>query len=298
MNRVAATIIVLLAMPGCTSDPASSKIIVETSAASAEAPLGDAVAVGALAGNVLDEEFRPVVGATIEICGTVHNATSDEAGQYQLEAVPVGRHHVDVRAPGFEAHSRVVQIVEASVTKTDFRLRLLEGIDPVLELIIQEGFIMCDVNLGSNVVRPCGPLGNDDNAFTYQQKADLFLAEIVLEVAWSATTLATGQRLDVALCGGGTEPAGRPGVQYCPVGTDQTRSYRNHDWGRSPLVLREKELPVSGEPYGIHVTDGWIHPQNVTEWNHAPATVQQDFTLFISACYVVPCGDEYQGRPE
>jgi hypothetical protein len=75
---------------------------------------------GAIGGRILDPQGAAVAGAAITAknprTGLVRSATSDEAGNYRLAALPVGAYELSIQKEGFDGISR--EGVDVSVAQT------------------------------------------------------------------------------------------------------------------------------------------------------------------------------------
>jgi hypothetical protein len=87
---------------------------------------------GRLSGNVLNESGRPVSDAIVQIWNTGVTATTDEMGRFDLAALPVGTHTLEVRRIGFVPHAVPVDLTAQSPTTMQVTLakpvRLLDAV--------------------------------------------------------------------------------------------------------------------------------------------------------------------------
>ncbi len=57
---------------------------------------------GKIIGRIVDEDKKPVVGATVLVVGTTRGAASDPDGKFNIIGVPIGTYSVKARAVGFK----------------------------------------------------------------------------------------------------------------------------------------------------------------------------------------------------
>lgn len=85
-----------------------------------------------LSGAVLNESGRPVGDAIVEVWRTGISARTDESGRFQLAALPVGTHALEVRRIGFAPQHLPVQLASLSPTSVNVVLekpvRLLDAV--------------------------------------------------------------------------------------------------------------------------------------------------------------------------
>ncbi|MBX9448741.1 MAG: TonB-dependent receptor [Taibaiella sp.] len=77
-------------------------------------------ATGIIKGRVMDEEKKPVAGATIYISGYDLIAETDQDGAYELSQVPVGQQTIVIIGPGIAEQKRVFTISENQVITEHF----------------------------------------------------------------------------------------------------------------------------------------------------------------------------------
>jgi len=89
---------------------------------------------GAIAGQLVDNQsHQPVGGARVGLLGVRKELESDSAGRFSHTGLPAGTYVVQVRAIGYSAASRIVQLGEGEVRTELFELeRLPYVLDPLL----------------------------------------------------------------------------------------------------------------------------------------------------------------------
>ncbi len=81
---------------------------------------------GVVVGTVSSLPSRATLsGAVIEILGTTYRATSDSAGSYRMDRLPVGSRTVRFRAIGHEPASAIVQLRSGSVVRLSIELNAI-----------------------------------------------------------------------------------------------------------------------------------------------------------------------------
>jgi len=81
-----------------------------------------AQAFGALEGTVTDDGGTPIAGATVTLEDTPLSATTDGAGAFAIETIPVGEYVANVRADGYEQARIGVTITSGATTTIDVGL--------------------------------------------------------------------------------------------------------------------------------------------------------------------------------
>jgi len=76
-----------------------------------------------LGGVVLDERFRPLPGAEVDIVGLRRSMTTDEDGRFIFTDLPTGNYLLEVRSPGYSISRRGVQMVGRIERDMAIRLR-------------------------------------------------------------------------------------------------------------------------------------------------------------------------------
>jgi len=89
------------------------------------AAASQATIFGTIRGLVHDPQHRPVQGAEITVhsvgSGWTRTITSNERGEFQVDAVPLGSYQVSASAPGFAAPPQNVALTSGSVTNLHFQ---------------------------------------------------------------------------------------------------------------------------------------------------------------------------------
>ncbi len=109
--------VVQLRLAGHARNTIGATVEAETTA-TAQATLSARVIYGEIAGRVMDEVGKPVVGASVVLAG-VGATTTDAQGRYRFARVQQGDYKVKVTAEGYEAASATARQGRA----TDLRLR-------------------------------------------------------------------------------------------------------------------------------------------------------------------------------
>jgi hypothetical protein len=86
-----------------------------------------------LAGQVRDQNGRPVAGAHVTVWGTAVRTVTSDSGAFSLAGLPPGTHTLDVRALGFVPSREGVDILD--VTRTNRRSVRLASLKSVLDTI-------------------------------------------------------------------------------------------------------------------------------------------------------------------
>jgi hypothetical protein len=83
---------------------------------------------GAVRGVVHDPQHRPIQGATVTLTAKTSDwstsATTDSAGEFQFNAVPLGAYSVSVNSPGFTQATQDVTVISGSVPVVHLALKV------------------------------------------------------------------------------------------------------------------------------------------------------------------------------
>lgn len=243
---------------------------------------------GAISGTVVDEESLPVAGATVAVIDEELETTTDEAGAFAFNNLTAGTFKLVVQKLGYESAARSVDVRLGEVASIDIQLRTLEvSVDPFIVILPFDGYIHCGVNpyWPTNV---CGDsLGEDKARFPFDVDANWSLEELVVELTWTPATAATAQHLEMDLC---NEVPAEEDTLLCFEG-----NYWDYESGKSPVVMRKDDVPVEDYTrYMVAVGAGFI---NTTDPTSLLPAIQQQFTLYVSQCYVEECSEAFTARP-
>lgn len=95
------------------------------------------LARGTITGTVTDESGQALEGVTVDVQDEVADATTDEAGEYELD-IDEGTYTLVVDADGFNPETATVEVIEDQTTEQDF---VLEGGDAAFEVDIDGDYV-------------------------------------------------------------------------------------------------------------------------------------------------------------
>lgn len=239
---------------------------------------------GAISGNVVNEEDLPVEGATVALIEADVEMITDKDGGFAFNNLTAGSFKIVVQKLGYESAARSVEVQLGEVTSVDIQLRTLEiSVDPYVVPHVFEGLIQCSVN-PYYLLNVCdGVTGDDTSLFFFEvlPSQDEW-QEVLFELTWTPTTAATGQALEINVCD----------VQNTTTAEavcSDAAHYWEYQGGENPQVLRLDDLPLEETTFfQVAVGANWLSP--------SPA-VQQQFTLYVSHCYVEECSEEFTALP-
>ena len=85
---------------------------------------------GSIQGLVHDPQHRPVSGAQITVRASnsewMKTLTTDDAGEFRLDVVPLGGYTVAVDVPGFASQEQTISVVSGNVARVHFALTLAQ----------------------------------------------------------------------------------------------------------------------------------------------------------------------------
>jgi hypothetical protein len=274
----------LLLLSGCagTSNPQASAT--ETVAPSPTATDG----LGSITGGILDAEFRPIPEAEVGLLGTDRTARSDARGNFTFNGLEPGDYTLAVGRIGFESDLKKVLVRAGEVTNVVIQLQaFVIPEDPVIFTQTHTGFIVCSYN-PYYFVTPCSPLGENKDHFDVEIRSDLLLKQVILELAWTPTTPATAQELELDLC----LPQDTSTTHLAGCAADDVNdSFFQWESGRSPVRL---VVPASAMPYPEQMKyQAWVGSGFLSPY----PTIQQTFDLHVTTCYVEECPKDYSVLP-
>ena len=86
---------------------------------------------GSIHGLVHDPQHRPIVGAQITITSLnsqwTRTATSDQVGEFQLDAVPIGAYRIEITAPGFAVLQQQLTVTSDAALNLHFPMSVAEA---------------------------------------------------------------------------------------------------------------------------------------------------------------------------
>ena len=137
---------------------------------------------GALEGNILTLDFRPVPGALILVDPGGRECRSDEEGRYAVSVLRPGEYTVSVAHDGYRSQTRGVVIVSDHVLHLDVVLEGVPGDDPYVNTLPFEAYIPCAVS-AYQTLAPCqsiNPAHHQGNPFAVGHG----LTSLVVSARW------------------------------------------------------------------------------------------------------------------
>lgn len=244
---------------------------------------------GGIEGRVLNTEQLPVPDAEVAVLEAEQSAVTDEDGTFAFNDLDPGSYRLVVQKLGYDSAARAITVAAGQVIEIEFALEAITVTpDPFTDVLIFDGFIQCGVNpyLPMNL---CGQaLGDDKDRFWFEPNLNVPLGEVMVELVWTPTSVATAQHLELDLCDQEPEDSNQ-------VLCESDDHYWQYQSGTSPVVIREDELPVD-EATMYEVNAGAGLPATDDPLSLTPV-FQQEFQIYVSLCYVDACGDDYTAVP-
>jgi len=95
--------------------------------------------VASLAGNVTDEKGNAIPRARVELENQATAGTTDSAGSFRINNVPLGRHKLTVRQIGYQFADTVIDVTAAGAPVHVMLRRNIAALSPVLVLANRQG---------------------------------------------------------------------------------------------------------------------------------------------------------------
>lgn len=282
MNRaatrpsVSALLVFGVLLGGCTGAPAAPGGA--TSSAPAPEVSSDA---GAIAGNVVDDELKPITDAELVLGGANMSAVrSDAQGAFTINGVPPGTHTLLVARLGFLAASKRVDVVAGETTRVQITLAPLPVLEPRVENFIDNGHITFSAVVPSVAFHSQSTLG--PYKVLFYQNATAGAVGVVSTGTWDRSTPLTASRMGLTLSLG-----------------DES----NYSAGKAPVTSRIFDLEIEKlQRFSIrfdvvHVcTDGVSCAEDPPN-RVAQVVYDQETTVYTSVFYVDPPAADFVAAP-
>lgn len=134
---LAVVVATLLGFSGCvqgSGTPSQNSAAPAQGVANVRNPQDASVDVGSVDGHVLDEEYRPIVNASVSLLDLEVEVLTGADGAFLFNDVPVGTHTIVAGKPGFESQAKKVDARPRINTEVEFLLTVLAAVDPYYEV--------------------------------------------------------------------------------------------------------------------------------------------------------------------
>jgi hypothetical protein len=250
----------------------------------AHAPAGipvdeDGKALPTIQGVVVDDAIRPLAGANVRVLVSGVNATTDEAGHYEILRPTLAAEQTLVTASmaGYKTRTQQVQLSGHTSATLDFRLEADPPPTARVEVFQHTGTVRCDAvtplpppadRLGCEADHGDGGENPDPPAWVWTLEPEVALAGAVVQVVWDATTPAS-TRFHAWL--------------QAPVAGGKGGERIGEVTGASPLRLELPEEAARGMP---RWTALWVCVEIAAGDVPVGADVQQAYEGYASLFYV------------
>lgn len=238
---------------------------------------------GAILGTVFDEDGQPMESVKVGLLEAKATTSTDPAGQFVFANIAPGEYALGLQALGFVPETRMVHVSAGEVVELTFQLiEVPVKLDPVVRMQPTNGYLACSMNV-YYPTNTCGTALENNDRFTVLIDPEMNLEQLVLEVDWEPSTTATGQYLEVDLC----LPQERTPQAFHCAPDDLSDKFYRYASGPPPLrlVVLAREMPLAEHlTYEAWVGGGFASPY---------PTLEQPFTVYISACYEAQCPRDY-----
>jgi hypothetical protein len=264
------------------------------------APSGE----GTIRGQVLTEEGLPVPEADVGLRERNQNTTTDASGRFAFTGIPDGTYTLDVAKLGFESSGVQISLTKGEAAETTVRLAAIATATPHTEVLPFSGRFECSYALADTFWHGCGypahssVFPSDTNLAEYDK--GLGATQIVHELSWEATSLATGSNLDFSVVQGG----GREGCQWyanafgpSPIRIQVTvgEQFENADSPYPTGTCGDNVVNELDKNLGVLILSSPTYAGGVAT---AGLTLQQSFEGFVSVFYHQEAPADYSALPD
>jgi hypothetical protein len=280
--RLRLLLTLLLLLSGCLG---SGKGPASTPTSTEPPPLVPADAdYGGLEGFVFDADVLPRANATVLVDGTNRSAVTDALGYWSLVPMDPGSYVLIVNETNFVAVRRTVSVTPGQGLRVDFSLREVPVPEPYFDDgYVRRGQINCQarVNASQNTNPDCtevgsqatGPYLPSGRGANITVGADVWA--VLLELEWQSS-VASNDRLRIAVRPNEGETWRQfEGKSVLRVPMDQATMTEFSAWA-------QKDYRANGGQMFFLVYAG---ESASTAAGGAGATVQQDYTLYVTVFY-------------
>lgn len=292
---LAALLLTATALAGCSGGDAGG--------ADATGPPADDQTTGTVEGIVVDAELLNVAGAAVAIPPAGVETTTGDDGRFLLEGVSAGSHTLFVNKLGYEAETKRIDVVAGQTTEVEVTLTAIAVQDPYADVVPFAGYFECSMAAADVLWTGCGYVAHGtvfpDDVTTGFYTKESGGQQILHELTWESTSLATGKNLDFSVIS-----QDRDGCQW----------YANH-FGPSPLSIlvdvgekfSNPESPYPTGGCGDNVVDeedtalGVLVLSSPTYANDvalAGLTIQQSFEGYVTVFYHQDMPAGYSALPD
>lgn len=284
-------ILVTTSLAGCISSEAGGpKEQASDGGPRAAEPATFGESTGAIQGLVVDDAINPIAGAIVGVKETDASTTTDAGGRFAFSQLEPGTYTVLANALGYSAVARTVDVVPGELVEVQLTLEALAVVEPYYVVQTFAGLIECAWGLSGAGSGNCLPiqfliqqynLSNPTNtriiglyAISEPQK----VVQGVFEMVWNPSAATTSGQLLLT-------------VELERTGVINGKTYATSQ-GPSPVKV------VTGpEPFKDLKPDQKLDKVQTrtfpAQTNPPTVVVNQRFTVYATACYLLECGDLY-----
>lgn len=216
-SLVAALLLTATALAGCSGGDDADTSSIDPSA--------DDGTTGTIEGLVIDAELLNVANATVAILDAAAETATGDDGHFLLEGVPTGQQTLVVNKLGYESSAQRVDVVAGQATEVEVTLSAIAVEEPYLDVVPFAGYFECSMAAADVLWSGCGYIAHStvfpDDVTTGYYTKESGGQQILHELTWQSTSLATGQNLDFSVIS---------------QDRDSCQWYANH-FGPSPLSI-------------------------------------------------------------
>lgn len=289
-TTLALLILFTTALAGCVSGQAGGSKSQPDDAPRAADPATFGESTGAVQGLVVDDAINPIAGAVVGLTETDASTTTDAGGRFSFSQLEPGTYTVLANALGYSAVARTVDVVAGELAEVQLTLEALAVVEPYHVVQTFAGLIECAWGVSGAGSGNCLPiqfliqqfnLSNPTNTriiglfpITEPQK----VVQGVFEMVWNPSAATTGGALLLA-------------VELERTGVVTGRTYAS---GQGPSPVKVVTGPEPFKDLKPEQKLDKVQTRTFPAQTTPPTfVVNQRFTVYATACYLLECGDLY-----
>ena len=267
---------------------------------------------GIVQGMILDEEQRPVEGASVQVRGFDQIATTDAEGKFRLINIMPGPQTLDVGRLGYQTIARQLEIVAGQTVELTILLTAIEVTSEVYAEVFRfVGFFECALGTsawisscsypytavwgtakenGVNLSSYGAPQDIQKNTHRFNFTVKPGIEELVVEMTWQPASAAATRMLLMHLCGDYdyVYDECKERHRYGPG-----NGYVNANPIQGRIEGKQFEKGCPGSKFCVKKGPIWVMAYAGLPFGNPQLAFQQKIEIFDSAFYNGPAPEDY-----